>query len=86
MPTIPVSDDGNEFIHPVGIIFLKSIKGIQICQYTVIRLLVIIYLLLLSYVDPWQLHLSKSGKFYYFNCQNGASQFDCPTSSVANYV
>lgn len=27
VPTVPVSHDGEEFIHSVGVIFLKSIKG-----------------------------------------------------------
>ena len=30
VPTYPISDDGSEFISPVGIIFLKSIKGTNI--------------------------------------------------------
>ena len=31
LPTAPVSDTGSEFINPVGIIFLKSIRGMYHC-------------------------------------------------------
>ena len=43
VPTVPVSHDANEFIMTVGVIFIKSIKGISL---TVVRYFVLLTLCL----------------------------------------
>lgn len=83
VPTVPVSHDADEFIMAVGVMFIKSIKGISLLYFIDSILLLFSPIM---FVDPWQLHLSRSGKFYYFNHQNGQSLFECPPSSVATYM
>jgi hypothetical protein len=36
--------------------------------------------------DPWQLHISKMNKLYFFNTSNRESTFETPKKSVASYL
>ena len=36
--------------------------------------------------DPWQLHLSKHGHYYFFNKSDGASKYEPPSGSIATYL
>ena len=38
------------------------------------------------HLEPWQLHLSKSGKFYFFNTKTNTSIYEPDPSSVSPYL
>ena len=81
VPTIEVYND--TFVAPVGVIFSKIIKGIYIYIYIYIYILFIFPSI---HLEPWQLYLSKSDKFYFFNTKTNKTTNETDPSSVSPYL
>ena len=82
IPTVDVTDTA--FIAPRGIVFCRIVKSELHAPHEILPAKETS--LLLSLLDPWQLHASKIGKLYFFDKSTGKSTFDPPQGSLATYL